>query len=137
MTHLRCYKKSESPKIRWLYRKNVGMEVKTVKDDHIRYLRNISESLDKAKRNGTEEDTPEGSRYIALSHTLVNQISDVIKEIIAEEKNVICEVRLEINQELGYDPDEFTKMEMAYTIKNWDKQKKLDHDIMNAIMRRM
>lgn len=43
-------------------------------------LREYADLLDKAPRMGSDQDTPEGSRYIAVSDTLARQIASDLRE---------------------------------------------------------
>ncbi len=54
----------------------------------------VRKILKNAHRQGTEEDVPEGSRYIVLSDTLVNQMA----EWLTPEEPVV---------QVEYDPDAY------------------------------
>lgn len=45
------------------------------------WLRQLADNLDKAKRDGSAEDKPEGNRYIILSDTLARMISEKLRKI--------------------------------------------------------
>jgi len=49
--------------------------------DQLKVLDGIIRGLDRARREGAEEDKPEGSRYITMSDTLATQIADELNKI--------------------------------------------------------
>ncbi len=63
-----------------------GVRMKKVSD--------VRKILKSAERQGTEEDVPEGSRYIVLSDTLANQMA----EWLTPEEPVV---------QVEYDPDAY------------------------------
>jgi len=43
-------------------------------------LKDVIDAFNQAYRMGTEKDIPEGSRYIQISETLLNEIIEALKE---------------------------------------------------------
>lgn len=47
-------------------------------------LLKLADEFDKAKRMGNDKDVPEGSGYIQISDTLAKQISNELREYVAD-----------------------------------------------------
>lgn len=73
---------------RWKNEKPVpiGYEIPPA-DKMLKSIGKVIDLLDKSERQGSEVDMPEGSRYITISHTLANKLSNELKDMLKGDIN--------------------------------------------------
>lgn len=70
-----------------MFKWNMKSKKYWIVQDMVRLCCNLADSLEKAEREGSEVDEPEGSRYVQFSDTLINDIVKALRDGKQPEKS--------------------------------------------------